>query len=173
MNSIAGSSLAKSIAFAAFVLAFLTQTVISQTAAKPGSPDQEAILKVVQTFFDTMAARDAKGAAEIFAEEGRFYSVRVIDGKKVVRTFSNREHLEGLPVRKDDWYERMWDPQVFIRGDIASVWTPYDFWVNGEWSHCGIDQVTLVRIEGKWKITGGAYTVEKECEPSPLGPLKK
>lgn len=166
----------KRVKFATFTLllnALLSPAAFSQKETDKDSADRTAILATVQKFFDTMAARDAKGAAEIFAEEGQFYSVRVIDGKKVVRTFSNREHLEGLSVRKDDWYERMWDPQVFIRGDIASVWTPYDFWVNGEWSHCGIDQVTLVRIEGKWKITGGAYTVEKECEPSPLGPLKK
>lgn len=169
-------SITKCVRFGVFSLllfAFSAQTFLAQEKTGDDTADRTAILATVQKFFDTMAARDAKGAAEIFAEEGQFYSVRVIDGKKVVRTFSNREHLEGLSVRKDDWYERMWDPQVFIRGDIASVWTPYDFWVNGEWSHCGIDQVTLVRIEGKWKITGGAYTVEKECEPSPLGPLKK
>ncbi len=161
------------VTFVIFLIVLLSQSALAQTKDDENPADRNAILATVQKFFDTMEARDAKGAAEIFAEEGRFHSVRVIDGMKVVRTFSNREHLEGLPYRKDDWHERMWDPTVFIRGDIASVWTPYDFWVNGEWSHCGIDQVTLVRIEGVWRITGGAYTVEKECEPSPLGPLKK
>ena len=27
---------------------------------------------------------------------------------------------------------------------LAVVWTPYDFWVGGEWSHCGMDIFTLV-----------------------------
>ncbi len=173
MNSFSIRKAAGAALFVLILFVLLDQPAAAQSQTDSEAAARKAVLETVQAFFDTMEARDAQGAVQIFAPEGQFYSVREIDGKKVVRTFSNREHLEGLPSRKDDWNERMWDPQVSIRGDIASVWTPYDFWVNGKFSHCGIDQVTLVRIEGRWKITGGAYTVEKECEPSPLGPLKK
>ena len=62
---------------------------------------------------------------------------------------------------------------VRIRGFIANVWTPYDFWTNGRLSHCGIDSFELIKTEQGWRIAGGTYTIENKCEPSPLGPLKK
>ena len=65
----------------------------------------------------------------------------------------------------------MWQPQVRVHKDIAAVWAPYDFWLDGTFSHCGIDSFELVRTPSGWKLTGGIYTVEREgCAPSPLGP---
>jgi hypothetical protein len=69
--------------------------------------------------------------------------------------------------------ERMWTPQVRVHKGIATVWTPYDFWLNGAFSHCGIDSFELVKAADGWKLTGGSYTMEREgCTPSPLGPPK-
>jgi len=50
-----------------------------------------------------------------------------------------------------------------VHEGIAVVWTPYEFHVNGEFSHCGVDAFSLVRIDGQWKIAGIVYTVEREC----------
>lgn len=35
---------------------------------------------------------------------------------------------------------------------LASVWTPYQFYYNGKFSHCGVNSFQLVRIKGAWKI---------------------
>jgi hypothetical protein len=68
----------------------------------------------------------------------------------------------------------MWNPKVLIHGGLAVVWADYDFHLNGKFSHCGVDSVTLVTVSGAWKISGIAYTMEtSECTPSPLGPPKK
>ena len=104
--------------------------------------------------------------------EGRFYAMDERDGKRPMRTFTNAEYLKGLHGRKQSVREQMWNPEVRVRGSIASVWTPYDFWRDGSISHCGIDAFDLIRIDGQWRIAGGMYTVERACEPSPLGPLK-
>ena len=68
--------------------------------------------------------------------------------------------------------ERMWEPEVRIDGPIATVWAPYDFHQGGEFSHCGIDAVQLVRGDAGWSILSVIYTLHGEalCEPSPLGP---
>ena len=68
--------------------------------------------------------------------------------------------------------ERMWDPVVEVSGPIASVWTPYDFWADGQFSHCGIDAFQLIRVDESWKILSVIYTMDRgdDCEPSPLGP---
>ena len=65
------------------------------------------------------------------------------------------------------------NPEVRLHGTVATVWTPYDFWIDGKFSHCGIDAFDLVKTASGWKIAGVVFTVEPKCEPSPLGPLKQ
>ena len=55
--------------------------------------------------------------------------------------------------------ERMWAPQVRVHKGIATLWAPYDFWLNGAFSHCGIDSFELAKTAEGWKFTGGVYTV--------------
>ena len=146
--------------------------VTTASAQQPADAERQAVLAVVQTFFDGMAARDVNRLSPILMPEGRFYAMDERDGKRSMRTFTNAEYLKGLPGQKQSVRERMWNPEVRIRGSIASVWTPYDFWRDGSFSHCGVDAFDLIRIDGQWRIAGGMYTVETACEPSPLGPLK-
>jgi len=142
------------------------------SSSAPAAPEREAVLAVVQAFFDTMAAKDVTGARRVLIPEGRFHSVRQQDGKPVIRTFTNQEYLDDLPGRKESVRERIWNAEVRIRGPIADVWASYDFWRDGKLSHCGVDAFDLIKTEEGWRIAGGTYTVEASCEPSPLGPLK-
>ena len=145
--------------------------VVALAASVAATPDEQAVLAAVQSFFDTMAAKDVEGAKEVLVPEGRLFSVRAVDGEKVVRSSTNQEYLDRLANAQGNWLERMWKPEVRIQGDMATVWTPYDFHRDGEFSHCGIDAFNLMKIDGAWKIAGGSYTVERTgCSPSPLGP---
>ena len=135
--------------------------------------ERDAVLKTVQAFFDTMTARDVEGARKILIPQGRFHAMRMRDGKPDARAFSNEEYFADLQSSRQTMRERMWNPEVRIRGLIATVWTPYDFWIDGKFSHCGIDAFDLIKTDEGWKLAGGIYMVESKCEPSPLGPLKQ
>ena len=55
--------------------------------------------------------------------------------------------------------------------DLATVWTPYDFYLNGEFSHCGRNSFSLIRDDDGWRIASVTYSMLREsCESSPLGP---
>lgn len=149
-----------------------TQSVIAQSKSL-GKDEKEAVLAVVHQFFEAMANRDAAAFERTLVPEGRFFSFRSIDGKTVMRTRLNQDDIAALPAGKQAWRERIWNPEVRVHGSIANVWTPYDFWIDGKFSHCGIDSFSMIKVDGQWKIAGGMYTVETECKPSPLGPLKK
>lgn len=154
------------------LMALIVQPVFSQEAT-PEPREREAVLKVVQKFFDTMATRDVDGARQILIAEGRFHSVRQQESGIVIQTRTNEEYLKSLSKGNERYRERMWNSEVHIHGLIATVWTPYDFWIDEKLSHCGFDSFNLIKSNGKWKIAGGVYTVERKCKPSPLGPLKK
>ena len=155
------------------VLACSAPAVVSAQERGSGDADRAAILATAETFFSSMTARDVDAARSVLEPRGRFFSVRIApDGTRSVRTFTNQEYLDGLTGGTTVQLERMWDPQVRVHGDIATVWAPYDFHQDGAFSHCGVDAFDLIRTPDGWRITGGVYTVEADgCPPSPLGPV--
>ena len=140
------------------------------TAAAAVAADKKTIVAVVQKLFDAMAAKDGAAAASVLLPEGRFFVPR--EGEEP-RTFTGKEFADRVPMEKGTVLERFWDPEVRVRGSIATIRTPYDFWFDGKFSHCGIDAFDLVKTADGWKISGGTYTVERNgCTLSPLGPPK-
>jgi hypothetical protein len=133
------------------------------------SSEEIQVTAAVQHLFDAMAAHDGPAIRTAFANDARLFSVRA-DGtvsSSEADTFATR-----IGAAKEAYLERMWEPKVLIRGAIAQLWAPYDFHRDGKFDHCGIDSVSLVKVEGAWKIAGISYTSEKEnCPVSPLGPV--
>jgi len=48
--------------------------------------------------------------------------------------------------------ERLLDYKIQIDGTMAHVWTPYEFYVNGSFSHSGVNSFTLFSENNQWKI---------------------
>ena len=143
------------------------------STAESQESEKKAVLAAVQKLFDAMKAGDAEKAAEVLVIEGQFLSVRPGESEDatVIRAQSNEVFLEQLAGAENEWLERMWDAEVKIHGNLAMVWTPYDFHRAGEFSHCGIDIFTLLKGSGGWQVTNISYNVISEgCTPSPLGP---
>jgi hypothetical protein len=156
----------------AVVIVMIVLVASAPARAQSSIAEHEAVLKTMQTFFDTMAAKDVEGARRILQPQGRFHAIRVRDGKPDVRAFSNEEYFADLQASKQKMRERIWNPEVKVNGLIATLWAPYDFWLDGKYSHCGVDQFDFIKTEEGWKIAGGVYSIESKCAPSPLGPLK-
>lgn len=131
------------------------------------------VVESIERLFTAMARRDTVAARAVMAPGSRLYSIIVGSPSAALRQQSDSEFLASLAVGTERLLERIWTPTVLVRGPVASVWAPYDFHVNGAFSHCGVDSFTLVRVGGDWKVTGITYTVERSgCAPSPLGPPK-
>jgi hypothetical protein len=74
----------------------------------------------------------------------------------------------GLP----SFVERGFHPTALVSGWIAVVWMPYDLYRGGQWSHCGIDTFTLMKVTGAWRAGALLYTIEQPpaCAKHPDGP---
>ena len=48
--------------------------------------------------------------------------------------------------------ERITFSNILIDGNLASVWTPYEFYFKGQFSHCGVNSFQLVKSNNEWKI---------------------
>ncbi len=54
--------------------------------------------------------------------------------------------------KEKDWEEKLTDYIVNSDGNIAHVWTPYEFFLDGKFNHCGANSFTLVYTDESWKI---------------------
>ncbi len=146
--------------------AFLILALCAAAQAPDG--EQQAVIRAVERTFEAMAARDAAALRKLLLPDARFHAVRP-DGALAVSSMD--EFITRISSASATPLERMWNPVVLLSGRLAALWAEYDFHRGGQFSHCGVDAVTLVKTPEGWKITGIAYTVEKEkCPPSPLGP---
>ena len=47
---------------------------------------------------------------------------------------------------------------------MANAWTPYQFWFNDQFSHCGVNSFQLIKVDNTWKIFFLVDTRRKDCE---------
>jgi len=135
--------------------------------------ERASVVRVIETFFAAMTARDTDRMREIMTPDGMLYGYREgSDGLLVVRP-SHEEYLSSLSKGEGELVERFWEPTILLHQRMAVVWAPYDFHRDGEFSHCGIDNFNLLKTGEGWKITGVVFSMETDgCGESPLGPIR-
>jgi hypothetical protein len=122
--------------------------------------DEQAVLAPIQAMFAGMSARDAAAIKKPTMPGGMMVLMR--DGKPVQMTFEDFATRVGKP-GKQQIEEKIHDPLVKIDNDLAVVWAPFDFLVDGKVSHCGTDLFNLVRQDGQWLIASVADTSRDNC----------
>jgi len=60
------------------------------------------------------------------------------------------------------WDERLLDFKIETDGRIANVWTPYEFYFNGTFSHCGVNVFQVYNDGISWRIIALADTRHRE-----------
>jgi Putative lumazine-binding len=148
-----------------FVLTLCTIFVTSLATRLPAqvpaqSSDEQAVLTPIHAMFDGMSKRDAAAIKAPTLPGGVMVLMR--DGKPVQMTFEAFAERVGKP-GKAAIEERIHDPLIRIDNDLAVVWAPFDFLVDGKVDSCGIDLFNLVRVDGKWTIASVADTSTKTC----------
>lgn len=76
------------------------------------------------------------------------------EGINVLVSEEPEKLINAIANRTSDqkWDERLLNFNVQIDGIMAHVWTPYEFWYNDEFSHCGVNSFQLFNNNGHWKI---------------------
>ena len=153
-------SLPESLLCAAGTLAIGLAVGPIPAAGQASTPQQAPVLVPIHAMFDGMAARDA-AAITASALPGTVL-VLMRDGKPARMTIEAfADHIAKPATTHIE--ERIHDPLVRIDRDLAMVWAPFEFLVDGKPDHCGTDLFVLVRSDGKWLIASIADTGSKEC----------
>jgi hypothetical protein len=139
--------------------------------AQAPASDSASVVATMQRLFDGLAQRDTVLLRAVLLPGTRFVSLSADRPSSAPHTESDSAALRDIATTTERMLERMWHPVVQVQGRIATLRAPYDFHVDGRFSHCGIDTATLVRTDAGWRIAALVYTVQRTgCAPSPLGP---
>jgi hypothetical protein len=143
--------------------AFFFGTILAMslaTRAFAQSVEEQAVLAPIHAMFDGMSKRNAAAIKAPMLRGGTMVLMR--DGKPAQMTFEAFAERVGKP-GTTQIEERIHNPLVRIDSDLAVVWAPFDFLVDGKIDHCGTDLFNLVRVDGRWMIASVADTGTKTC----------
>ena len=141
---------------------FLAPALSAQT------PEQD-VLKVVNQMFDGMRNADSAAVRAVFAPGARFASIDARVTPPSVRYDSVGGWITAIAGSNKRWNEQLYDVQVRVDGDMAHVWSPYTFYLDGQWIHCGVNSMELLKINSAWKLTQVSDTRKREACRDPLG----
>src|ERR1700742_4741719 len=143
--------------FCLLAAGLLTPSLPAQT------PAEQAVLAPVNAMFDGMTKRDSTIIKAAFIPGATMVLMR--DGTPAQMTADAFAERIGHPAHPSTAKieERIHSPLIRIDNDLAVVWAPFDFLIDGKVDHCGTDLFNLVRKDGKWLIASVADTGRKDC----------
>jgi len=138
----------------------------AQAAAGHQPREESAVLAAMDRYMVAISANDLKAMAAMQTPEGMTYRARATErGDMEVLPHPNSYWVDPAQDDGRTYRERYWSPTVLIRGGIAVVWAPYEYWIDGKTSHCGVDVFDFVKIDGAWRVANSMWTVEPgACE---------
>ena len=146
--------------FSGLIMLFCISYTQAQTA-------EDSVKAAVNQLFEGMKSANATLVKTAFADSA---ILQTIGTTKAGATFIRNEAIGDFAdfvgkqkVGAAD--ERIQFETIKIDGPLAIVWTPYKFYYNGQFSHCGVNSFQLVRLNGQWKIQYIIDTRRKDnCE---------
>lgn len=115
---------------------------------------EDSVKTVINKMFDAMKNSDAASLRSCFGDSIVFQTItRNKEGNIVIRNESANGFIESISkLEKGAADERVVFETIKIDGPLAIAWTPYKFYYNGQFSHCGVNSFQLIRFHDGWKI---------------------
>ncbi len=128
---------------------------------------EDSVKATINNLFAGMKNADAAAIKNSFADSAILQTIaRTKEGTLFIRNESVAAFAQSISkLPKDAADEQISFETIKIDGPLAIAWTPYKFYFNGQFSHCGVNSFQLVRLNGQWKIQYLIDTRRKQgCE---------
>lgn len=126
------------------VLLFLSSFCFAQKT------ENDAVKESVEKLFIGMKNADTIMIKSVFADEA---ILQTITKNNEIKTEKLQNFLSSFSkLSKNDADEKIKFEAIHIDGNLASVFTPYEFYYKGKFSHCGANSFQLVKQNNVWKI---------------------
>jgi hypothetical protein len=125
---------------------------------------EDQVKAVIISLFDGMRAKNPIPVEAAFAPQALMSTIVATGESTEVKSNPVADFVKRIAETPADTQldERILDYQIQIDGDLASAWTPYRFYINENFSHCGVNSFQLVKMKEGWKIVYIIDTRRKE-----------
>lgn len=135
--------------FIFYLFLFVSTTIFGQTNEK------REVKQAVDTFFEGFHKGDTALMKTVMEDKILMQTAyKNKEGKDILVTDDPNKLITAIADRPEDqkWDERLSGYSIQVDGNMANAWTPYEFWFNGEFSHCGVNSFQLFKDGDQWKI---------------------
>jgi len=143
-----------------FTILFLAITISSFAQT-----DQEQIKASINQVFDGMRKNDTTLIRQVLYPSCFLKSIgKNKNGEVKLQEDQIIDWLKSVGTKRDGVVldERLTAYDIKIDGEMAMAWTPYEFYVNDKFNHCGVDVFTMMKTDKGWKIVGIVDTRRKD-----------
>ncbi len=148
-------------------IVFLLILLIGGYSYSTAQSTEDSVKNAVNLLFEGMKNSDPLLLKKAFCDSAILQTIgRNKEGKTIIRNEKIDAFAESVSkAPKGALDERIQFETIKIDGPLAIVWTPYKFYYDGKFSHCGVNSFQLVRINGEWRIQYLIDTRRREgCE---------
>ena len=137
------------------IIIILIAFVFSITINAQKKDEEKAIKKVIETFFNGLHKGDSILIKNTLHNKIKIQTTSTNkEGKNILKTETKKQLLTSIANKNPEhiYLEKLLSFDIKIDGNLASVWTPYEFYFNGKFSHCGANSFQLFNNNGNWEI---------------------
>ena len=137
------------------IITLLIAIVFSVSVSAQKDKEKKEIKNTIETFFVGLQKGDSTILKSTLHKDIKIQTTFTNKkGENKLKTESKTKLLIGVANKKltDIYLEKLGSYTIKIDGNLASVWTPYEFYLNGTFSHCGANSFQLFNNNGKWEI---------------------
>lgn len=143
-----------------FIGVFFTVVGFSQTE------EEYKVKYAIETFFDGFHQSDSLRMKSVMYDNMTLQSIQPNKvGEEVIMNQNTSGFLKLVAqyAKLRNWEEELLSFEYKIDGNLAQVWCPYNFYLNGMLSHCGANSFQLFYTDEQWKIVSILDTRRKNC----------
>ncbi len=137
------------------IITVLVLLIVNTLHAQTLVDEQRAVKQTIETFFEGFHKGDTTLMKSVMVDKFTTQTAyKNKEGKDVLVTDNSTKLINAIGKRPTEqkWDERLLDFKIQVDGNMANAWTPYEFWFNGNFSHCGVNSFQLFKDNGTWKI---------------------
>jgi len=117
---------------------------------------KKEVQKTIEKLFEGMNEVDTNKVRSTFHESARLQTVffHPKEQKTAIHTSLTIDNFfkQIATGQKGAFKEHILEYTIQVDENMATAWTPYKFYLNGVFSHCGVNAFQLVNINDTWQI---------------------
>jgi len=117
--------------------------------------EKDEVKQIVVDFFEAFHKQDTTALKALAKGNITLQSISTNkDGKTKLSNNNYYSFVASIASIPEDskFEEKLLGFDIKVDGNMANAWTPYEFWYNDTFSHCGVNSFQLIKETDEWKI---------------------